>query len=295
MIQLNMNKTFIRYLTPHIKIHVWGGFGSQLFALVMAWRISSKFKCRRVRLVFHSSGVTERIRELPSEWLQNISFIEVRDFANTLPSKKPSQSKIAVKIDKARFLGILLFSGILARANSDKELNQLKPWVLEVRGHYADLQVNDIELSRLRTLMGIDLEGTEINCCSVHYRLGDLIHLEGKSYISPKRIQSTLDNNFDQKLPVNIFSDSKEHEVTKLLQYLLDEKRTSYFALSPIETIKFCFYSREFLGTNSKISLWIAIFRLHGASRLTAIPSELNNQLNAQRTAVPFQSKLLTY
>ncbi|NDB85007.1 MAG: hypothetical protein EB127_20245, partial [Alphaproteobacteria bacterium] len=85
-------------------------------------------------------------------------------------------------IDKTRFLGILLFSGILARANSDKELNRLKPWVLEVRGHYADVQVNDIELSRLRTLMGIDLEGTEINCCSVHYRLGDLIHLESKSY-----------------------------------------------------------------------------------------------------------------
>jgi len=290
-----MIKTVIRYLSPHIKIHVWGGFGSQLFALVMAWRISSKFKCRRVRLVFHSSGVTERIRELPSEWLQNVSFIEVRDFANTPHSKKPSQSKIAIKIDKTRFLGILLFSGILARANSDKELNRLKPWVLEVRGHYADVQVNDIELSRLRTLMGIDLEGTEINCCSVHYRLGDLIHLESKSYINPKRIQSTLDNNFDKKLPVNIFSDSKEHEVTKLLQYLLDEKRTSYFALTPIETIKFCFYSREFLGTNSKISLWIAIFRLHGASGITAIPSELNNHLNAQRTAVPFQSKLLTY
>ena len=160
-----MIKTVIRYLSPHIKIHVWGGFGSQLFALVMAWRISSKFKCRRVRLVFHSSGVTERIRELPSEWLQNVSFIEVKDFVNTPPSKKPSQSKIAVEIDKTCFLGILLFSGILARANSDKELNRLKPWVLEVRGHYTDLKVNDLVLiggsaGSFRKVTAVSTQGT---------------------------------------------------------------------------------------------------------------------------------------
>jgi hypothetical protein len=290
-----MIKTVIRYLSPHIKIHVWGGFGSQLFALVMAWRISSKFKYRRVKLVFHSSGVTERIRELPSEWLQNVSFIEVKDFVNTPPSEKPSQSKIAVKVDKTRFLGILLFSGILARANSDKELNRLKPWVLEVRGHYTDLKVNDIELSRLRTLIGIDLEASEINCCSVHYRLGDLMHLESKSYIDPKRIQNILDNYFDKKLPIRIFSDSSQNDVVKLINNLLDENRTSYFALSPIETIRSCFYSREFLGTNSKISLWIATFRLHGASGLTAIPFELQHHLYAQRTELIFQSKLVTY
>jgi hypothetical protein len=295
MIQVNMIKIVIRHLTPRIKIHVWGGFGSQLFALVMVWRISSKYKHRRVRLVFHSSGVTERIRELPSEWLQNVSFIEVRDFTNTPPSEKPSQSKIAVKVDKTRFLGILLFLGILARTNSDKEFNQLKPWVLEVRGHYSHLQVNNVELSRLRTLIGIDLDGSEINCCSVHYRLGDLIHLESKSYIDPKRIQSILNNNFDKNLPIHIFSDSNPNDVVKLLHNLLDENKASYFALSPIETIKFCFNSREFLGTNSKISLWIAIFRLRGASGLTAIPFELQNHLNAQRNELTLQSKLVTY
>jgi len=290
-----MIKTVIRYLSPHIKIHVWGGFGSQLFALVMAWRISSKFKYRRVRLVFHSSGVTERIRELPSEWLQNVPFTEVRDFKKTSPSGKLSQSKIAVNADKSRFVGILLFLGVVARSNSEKEFNQLKCWVLDVRGHYTDLRVNDIELSKLRTLIGLDSEEKGIICSSVHYRLGDLIHLESKSYINPIRIHNTLKNHFTETLPIHIFSDSNSKEVAKIIHSLLDEEKASCFTLSPIETIRSCFHSREFLGTNSKISLWITIFRLSVDSGLTAIPYELQNHLNAQLTQVPFKSKLLFY
>jgi len=290
-----MIKTVIRYLSPHIKIHVWGGFGSQLFALVMAWRVSSRYKYRRVRLVFHSSGVTERIRELPSEWLQNVSFTEVRDFIKTSPSGKLSQSKIAVKANKSPFLNILLFFRILSRANSDNEFDRIKPWVLEVRGHYTDLRITNLELSRLLSLMGLDSEKFEINCCSVHYRLGDLVHLQSKSYLSPERIKNTLNNHFDRTLPLNIFSDSEQSQVAKLLYNLHDGQKASYFSLPIIETIKSCFYSREFLGTNSKISLWIAIFRLHKDSGLSAIPFELRHHLEVQLAGISGKSKLLTY
>ena len=48
-------------LLPSLEIHIWGGLGSQLYALSLGLR--NDFEKRRVVLVFHNSGVTKRNRE----------------------------------------------------------------------------------------------------------------------------------------------------------------------------------------------------------------------------------------
>ena len=53
-------------MLPAIKIHIWGGLGSQLYALALKIDLQKKFKTRKVVLVFHNSGVTRRDAELGS-------------------------------------------------------------------------------------------------------------------------------------------------------------------------------------------------------------------------------------
>lgn len=51
-------------LMPPLKIHCWGGVGSQLYALAVYERLLVRMPNRKIIIVFHSFGVTERIFEL---------------------------------------------------------------------------------------------------------------------------------------------------------------------------------------------------------------------------------------
>ena len=47
-----------------IRIHCWGGLGSQLYAWALFERLSIRFPKRKLRLVLHTSGVTRRASDL---------------------------------------------------------------------------------------------------------------------------------------------------------------------------------------------------------------------------------------
>ena len=51
-------------LVPSIKVHCWGGFGSQLFALALCNELKTKFPTRKLILILHSSGVSKRVPEI---------------------------------------------------------------------------------------------------------------------------------------------------------------------------------------------------------------------------------------
>jgi len=290
-----MIHALIRRFSPPIRIHVWGGFGSQLFALVAAWRISSKYQWRKVKLVFHSSGVTERSREIPSEWLGDFSIEEKRDFHKHESSQAARESGF-IKQFFTRYLDSAIRGfGIVARANSNFDFKKIPPWILDIRGHYTDLFLEDFEVARLVELLNIETHGIPLSAISLHYRLGDLLYLENKSFIKPERILQTLEEDFDPDMSVNVFSDSATNEVTKLLSSYSFNKNFHCFELSPIETIRLCVNSKEFLGSNSKISLWIAIFRLRKNIGLTAIPRELQHHIRVQLGEGYYQPSLLIY
>ena len=56
-------------ILPRVRVHSWGGFGSQLFAMIIAERLIAKKGLRQIMIVFHTSGVTERELEIPKSWL----------------------------------------------------------------------------------------------------------------------------------------------------------------------------------------------------------------------------------
>ncbi len=274
-----MISSMVRWFAPPIRVHIWGGFGSQLFGLVIAWRLSTSHRYRRVKLVFHTSGVSERVRELPLSWLSDYSINEIQDFAKSKMSVEPSQTTSTSKIFITFLNFVLIRIGLLARINTDLELTRLKPWVLALRGHYTEFRLEDLEIARLMNLFEIPKKKFSDNVLSIHYRLGDLLNLSSKSYIQPSRINEALIHLSPKNIPVVIFSDSDSDDVSSLLASHLNERSASYLRMLPIDTIRSCVNSIEFLGTNSKLSLWIAIFRLK-ENRITAIPKELLHHLN---------------
>ncbi len=52
----------LKFLT--LRVHCWGGLGSQLFALAHAYELHKKFPNRKILLLMHTSGVSERFSEL---------------------------------------------------------------------------------------------------------------------------------------------------------------------------------------------------------------------------------------
>ena len=269
----------IRILLPPIRVHVWGGFGSQLFALIVAWRISERFKYRRIRLVFHTSGVTERVRELPRHWLTDFLIQEVRDFKHLKQGAPDFQTYRSKKMFVNLIPELLVRSGFLNRANSNQDFKVLKPWVYEIRGHYSGFLLKDSEIAKLANLIHLESEVPATHQVSIHYRLGDLLSLASKTYIEPTRVNCILADICERHVPTVIFSDSNGRDLSEVLGSVFQNRAVSFAQLSPIDTIRYCVNSSFFVGTNSKISLWITIFRSrHG--QLSAIPKELGDHLN---------------
>jgi hypothetical protein len=142
-----VNKKFEFRFAPSINVHVWGGFGSQLFALIIAERLQIKTRLRRIKIIFHSSGVTERKLEIPEIWLEQFK-VEIRDdYRDRSLSQGVRDSNSNISKIRKRIKNILITSGLTATSNSEKAFSELKPWVVSIRGHYTELQLRESENS----------------------------------------------------------------------------------------------------------------------------------------------------
>ena len=72
---------------PSIKIHCWGGIGSQLFTLALALDLNKRYPKRPIKFIFHTGGVTRRSLEidfLPEKFRYEVKddFIEIKVVKN---------------------------------------------------------------------------------------------------------------------------------------------------------------------------------------------------------------------
>lgn len=251
---------------PPINVHVWGGFGSQLFAAIVAKRLKNCFPMRKIRIVFHSSGVTSRKIEIPSMLFQNFEIIFCDDFVvEQLTIKKRSNTSMA-KVYINSFMRSLMIEGLeklklLVRLNNESDFGALRPWLLEVRGHYTKIHLTSHEINWLKqNIIADDCVNELGNEVSIHFRLGDLLTLQMKSHISTKAIAGVI-SKIQNHSCVAIFSDSPPCVVKKVMYNSGFLSQSEILNLPTIEVIRSCTLSPYFIGTNSKISLWIAIFR----------------------------------
>lgn len=266
-------------ILPGVRVHSWGGFGSQLFAMIVAERLVAKKKLRQITIIFHTSGVTKRELEIPKSWLAKFRIEQVADYHPQSPRNWELQRKSLFVVIREGLKVVLSLIGFTATSNTEKEFLDLRPWVLSIRGHYTRIHLTEPEIDELLMKFGLSNATQSIKETAIHYRLGDLITLKSKGIIAPNRIIQAWKKGMTTELPLKIFSDGTRQDFEGVWQEVQGPANYEFYSLSPIQTIQSCFKVQEFLGTNAKLSLWVAVLRSGISMKKTLIPNEIRLQL----------------
>ncbi len=254
-----------------MEVHCWGGLGSQLFALALIYDLQFRFPRRSFVLVLHSSGVTRRAQEISS--LPFAPAYEFRDdfkHVGTL-TQFSSKKRIFRRFTKE----LLLRIGFLAEANDDSGYASIKPWVRQIRGHYSRRLISLDFIRLLDSHLQDRYESDFISpfAISVHYRLGDLLHLNEKSPIKPERLAKEICRTQTfYPGPTILLSDSVK-EAKVLLESLGVNALEIPSSNSSFEVLNFAKSSEFFIGTSSKISYWVVLLRIiKNGSQFSSMP-----------------------
>jgi len=271
------------YIFNNIYIHSWGGLGSQLFAYSTAEYLGQRYPKKQISIVLHSSGVTKRAPAI--DFLgEKYGIIVKDDFDdksknNTNVSKSKLILKQIVKI-------IMEKSHLVLEGNSTLEQGKIKPWTLVLRGHYsyAEISKNTLKImaKKIENLIqpGLRDNFKKASYIGLHYRLGDLVKLDNKSHIKPDLIstyvlQVAKDNHVND---IHVYSDD-----LVLARNLLSNKLNDSALFNEADiwvAVVNLIHSGYFIGTNSKISVWIILFRLlEDPNSWNAIPLSMKENL----------------
>lgn len=266
---------FIGHFMLPIRIHCWGGFGSQLFAYCLLKELSSMHTARHFKLIFHDSGITQRPIEI-KRFLNDVDYCQVHDF--TKGESKKVKTKGHLEIAK-RFL--LLMRVVM----SDKEITRDKrvwPWTISIRGHYSNRPINPTIISALYSTLIEDSKEETAPSLLIHYRLGDLLHTESKSFVMP----ITLTNVINREISSNSSKDQSwiitENPVKakSMMPNLLSPNQFEFISMDVEKLLSFGIRSRLFIGTNSKLSIWIVLMRVASTDKRSIVPESIKEALS---------------
>lgn len=271
-----------------IEIHSWGGFGSQLFALALILDLEARLQ-GTFSLICHSSGVTKRLPEIDS-FLNRYKVISIDDFQSS-ESGEVVKYKLAKRKKVVDFRKLALFSGLIAECNTDSQFAQIRPWIRQFRGHYSYRTITPKTLHSMNKVLVPTSPFTLLtstynpSTLSLHYRLGDLQSLSNKTYIESQRINSIIDHSIrENSIQTLLLSSDSPSEATQKIDFLNSEsyeliqlQGDSLALISQLQS------SQIFIGTNSKISLWVAIIRatFPREDYVTWMPFEMRSHLEA--------------
>ena len=278
-----MNRV-VRYINfRSIRIHSWGGFGSQLNALCFALSVKQLWPWKRVILVLHTSGVTFRGDEITSFLPKNIDYEIVDDYAE---KTKPVERKRKVKF----FTYVLDFTGLTIFPSLKSEISRVRPWTTSSRSSYTLNLIEDDTLIKLEEVIYSQTSLTTHLLGVMHYRLGDLLVIQ-KGHIDPYLLRKVI-----MRTGVNdwlIHTDSPAEAKELLSGSGFRKLHISFPSSSSIQVLRDGIESKTFIGTNSKLSLWISIFRCFMTLPNTFMPLTLKETLSFQIPAE--RIKLITF
>ena len=250
---------FLNKLT--LKIHCWGGLGSQLLALNYYLRVQEIFPGKRIILVLHTGGITARNSEI--DFLSNqINLLKVDDY------RAGSNDKQSHTTDSNSIFNFVKAS-IKPLANNfrfvitdDKKVLKVKFWTFSVRCTYTSNVLRKQDIVHMAEILGITSSSLEQNFIGVHYRMGDLPSLKPSAVVPLDSISKIINDLIKAGAvidKVRIYSDSIV--VNSNLQ-LPKEIDSEWKSVDTLQTISELSKTKYFIGTSSKVSLWVAIFRL---------------------------------
>ena len=272
--------SLLNRLTPTLKIHSWGGFGSQLYTLHLALQIRTKYPWRKLLVVIHSSGVTRRFSEL--DWnLFGIQASEINDFKKAdIFSKEFNYKSVPnriISLTKKVGSEALEIMRIVQTANSDKSLRNVKYWTMSLRGHYTKLTLNPEILYTIYSKLSLEPASTDVleSDLVIHYRLGDLLTLNQKSPIPHQRVDNLLKGMLKESNSCVVLTDSSQFDYQEFTRDSIFLKSLESRNLNPYETLSLCIRAKHFIGTGAKLTIWAAIFRQYVYGKQSHLPQEL--------------------
>jgi hypothetical protein len=247
-----------------IQIHCWGGLGSQLNAWATAEAIKQKFQHKSIELVLHTGGVTKRSSEI--DFLSPMYVIKIKDDFQDKPEFMSSVNTTKNLFSRV-FKYLLDRFRLVLNDETDLILDRVKWWTLSVRGHYSQEVLSEqiinamlIEIERHKKYE-YDLQHKSEKILGIHYRLGDLLQLKNKTFINPEELaRFTLKFLSAHEIDKTyVYSDSPNTAQISLGAYL--NASTTYLDKEIWQTLIELYNHEYFIGTNSKISIWISLFR----------------------------------
>ena len=249
-----------------------------MHACFLSHRIQSDFPKRKVSLIFHSSGVTRRPPEVLG-LLGNLDYRIVDDFVG-------HQNQINLKRRFRKEFKQRFFSKfhIIESCNNEIEYKRLRSWTLQARGHYSNLNLSSnfskITLGRMQELGVFSaMELNEISHSgSIHVRLGDLLEIEEKNPTNFQDVIDVVKANVEtlEKIGLHIYSDSPHVAKEILNEFNFTVLAKDKYQENAMNALVGMVDSSVFIGTGSKLSLWVAVLRFHThVTRPTFLPSYL--------------------
>lgn len=248
-------------LRNSLSIHSWGGLGSQLLALGLLLDLLTTHPNRRFTLIIHSSGVTRRVSEIENlSKLVDIVFIDDFVSAPSFSEERRSPSGLMFR----RFLKwILNFSRVVISRDSPEFA--IKPWTRSIRCHYGLISITRESIKTISSYIPGNYllnDNADELLIGIHFRAGDLLKEKSSSLVNLKVISglvmSAMKNHDGKNLRLMILSDSSidESSIRELngFDYTWEVKNTW-------DTFGSLLSTNSFIGTNSKVSLWVALFR----------------------------------
>ena len=286
---------FLKRIFPPMQIHVWGGLGSQLFALIALEEARSRFRLRGFRIVFHSGGVTKREPDLIELISQDVEISIINDF---LPSPETvSVQKIVCSWRSITQPMLKKISHKLKFVVSwEDSSSEPSFWTMQIRGHYRFLKTSIDSLvcvsDRIFNSKFNGNSGEISSSNAVHFRIGDLVGLKG--IIDPSSLESVMyEIQARNRLKFQVLSDSEEIASSYLSKV---EICPSLKGLNTWETIEIGYKSEVFVGTLSKISYWIVILRVLGRPEMYSyLPSTATEEITSFFRDLKISAKIRPY
>jgi hypothetical protein len=249
-----------------LKVHCWGGLGSQLFGVLLYLELKDKLPRRRITLCLHEGGVTLRNSEIGGIF-KDITIEEIRDFSKSSDVAQVEQGYSSAGF-RSRVKQLLVKFKVVLTLDDSIDFKSIKPWTLSIRGHYSYRGIHKESHGLLLSSLSKDgsnrfhIHDNQRIRLGVHYRLGDLLELSTKSPMELSRLIRVIDSEIQEKgfESLTVFSDSPDKAVS-LIKEQVTQLSVENESLPTWETIGVLSRSESFVGTFSKISLWVVLLR----------------------------------
>ena len=162
-----------------LKVHCWGGLGSQLFGVLLYLELKEKLPQRRITLCLHEGGVTLRNSEIGGIF-KDIRIKEIKDFSKSSDVTQVEQGYSSAGF-RSRLKQLSVKFKVVLTLDDSIDFKSIKPWTLSIRGHYSYRGIHKESYGLLLSRLSKDgfnrfhIYNNQRIQLGVHYRLGDLL------------------------------------------------------------------------------------------------------------------------